>query len=122
MLCVVWYGCKDVSDEYAASTMRAESSALMMEIAGRFETFLHQHHSYNPQKIIPSFSAARGTAQQWRSVFLQETIVNSVEIPTRCSFVMEFIIPKFCFIKAQYVSSGAPLIIRSPKLYLQPLV
>ena len=44
----------------------------------------------------------------------------SVEIPTRCSFVIEFIIPKF--LKAQHVSSGTPLIIRSSKLYLQPLV
>jgi hypothetical protein len=33
---------------------------------------------------------------------------------------MEFIIPKF--LKAQHVSSGTPLIIRSCKLYLQPLV
>ena len=45
----------------------------------------------------------------------------SVEIPTRCSFVIEFIIPEF-FLKAQHVSSGRPLIIRSSKLYLQPLV
>jgi len=44
----------------------------------------------------------------------------SVEIPTRCSFVIEFIIPEF--LKAQHVSSGTPLIIRSSKLYLQPLV
>jgi len=44
----------------------------------------------------------------------------SVEIPTRCSFVIEFIIPKF--LKAQHVSSGTPLIIRSPKVYLHPLV
>ena len=44
----------------------------------------------------------------------------SVEIPTRCSFVIEFIISKF--LKAQHVSSGTPLIIRSSKLYLQPLV
>ena len=38
----------------------------------------------------------------------------SVEIPPRCSFVIEFIIPK-C-LKAQHVSSGTPLIIRSSKL------
>jgi len=37
----------------------------------------------------------------------------SVEIPTRCSFVIEFIIPKF--FKAQPVSSGSPLVIRSSK-------
>ena len=43
-----------------------------------------------------------------------------VEIPTRCSFVIEFIIPSL--LKAQHVSSGTPLIIRSSKLYLQPLV
>jgi len=34
--------------------------------------------------------------------------------------VILFIIPKL--LKAQYVSSGTPLIIRSYKLYLQPLV
>jgi hypothetical protein len=45
----------------------------------------------------------------------------SVEIPTRSSFIIEFIIPKF-FLKAQHISSGTPLIIRSSKLYLQPLV
>ena len=45
----------------------------------------------------------------------------SVEIPTGCSFVIEFIIPKF-FLKAHHVSSGTPLIIGSSKLYLQPLV
>ena len=39
----------------------------------------------------------------------------SVEIPTRCSFVIEFIIPKF-------FKGSTPLIIRSSKLYLQPLV
>ena len=39
----------------------------------------------------------------------------SVEIPTRCSFVIEFIIPKF--LQAQHISSGTPLIIRSSKLY-----
>jgi hypothetical protein len=44
----------------------------------------------------------------------------SVEIPTRCSLVIEFIIPKF--LKAQYVSSGTTLIIRSSRLYLQLLV
>jgi hypothetical protein len=57
---------------------------------------------------------------------------NSDEIPTRCSFVIELIIPKFfrsstrfafqSFLEAQHVSSGTPLIIRSSKLYLQPLV
>jgi len=45
----------------------------------------------------------------------------SVEIPTRCSFVIEFIIPKF-FEGSKHVSSGTSLIIRSTKLYLQPLV
>jgi len=45
----------------------------------------------------------------------------SVEIPTRCSFVIEFIIPKF-FKGSKHVSSGTPLIISSSKLYLQPLV
>jgi hypothetical protein len=44
----------------------------------------------------------------------------SVDIPTRCSFIIEFIIPSF--FKAQHVSSGTPFIIRSSKLYLQPLV
>jgi hypothetical protein len=44
----------------------------------------------------------------------------SIEIPTRCTFVIEFIIPKF--LKTQHVSSGTPLIIRSSKLYFQPLV
>jgi hypothetical protein len=47
-------------------------------------------------------------------------VPNSEEIPTRCSFVIEFIIPKF--LKAQHVSNGALLVIRSSKLYLQPLV
>ena len=46
----------------------------------------------------------------------------SVETPTRCSYVIEFIIPRFFFLNAQHVSSGTPLIIRSSKLYLQPLV
>ena len=41
----------------------------------------------------------------------------SVEIPTRCNFVIEFVIPKI--FKAQHVSSGTPLIIRNSKLYLQ---
>jgi hypothetical protein len=39
----------------------------------------------------------------------------SVEIPTRPSFLIEFIIPKF--LKAQHVSSGTSPIIRSSKLY-----
>jgi len=55
-------------------------------------------------------------------ILMDPCIVDySVEIPTRCSFVIEFIIPRF-FFNAQYVSSGTPLIIRSSKLYLQPLV
>jgi hypothetical protein len=33
----------------------------------------------------------------------------SVEIPTRCSFVIEFTIPSF-FFNAEHVSSGTPLI------------
>jgi hypothetical protein len=41
----------------------------------------------------------------------------SIEIPARCSFVIEFVIPKF--LKDQHVSSGPTLIIRSSKLYLQ---
>jgi hypothetical protein len=45
--------------------------------------------------------------------------IYSVEIPTRCSFVIEFIIPKL--LKAQHDSSSTLLIIRSSKLYLQPL-
>jgi hypothetical protein len=45
---------------------------------------------------------------------------DSVEIPTRCSFVIEFIIPKF--LKDEHVLSSTPLIIRSSKLYLVPLV
>jgi len=45
---------------------------------------------------------------------------DSVEIPTKCRFVVKFIIPKF--LKVQHVSSGTPLIIRSSKLYLQSLV
>jgi hypothetical protein len=54
-------------------------------------------------------------------MFMDPCIVDdSVETPTRCSFVIEFIIPKL--LKAQHVSSGTPLIIRSSKLYLQPLV
>ena len=54
-------------------------------------------------------------------IFMDPCIVDdSVEIPTRCSFVIEFIIPNL--LKAQHVSSGKPLIIRSSKLYLQPLV
>jgi len=36
----------------------------------------------------------------------------SVEIPTRCRSVIEFIIPRI-FLNAQHVSSGTPLIIRS---------
>jgi hypothetical protein len=55
-------------------------------------------------------------------ILMDPCIVDySVEIPTRCSFVIEFIIPKF-FLKARHVSSGTPVIIRSSKLYLQPLV
>lgn len=54
MLCVVWYGRKEVSDEYAASTMRADSSVMMMETADCFEA-LHQHHSYNPQNNNSQF-------------------------------------------------------------------
>jgi hypothetical protein len=45
---------------------------------------------------------------------------DSVEIPTRCSFVVELLFQSL--LKAQHVSSGTPLIIRSSKLYLQPLV
>jgi len=45
-------------------------------------------------------------------ILMDPCIVDySVEIPTRCSFVIEFIIPKF--LKAQHVSSGTTLIIRS---------
>jgi hypothetical protein len=44
----------------------------------------------------------------------------SVEIRTRCGFVIEFIIPRF--LNAHHVSSGTPLIIRSSRLYLQSLV
>ena len=72
-----------------------------------------------------NMSALRCTG--WRPVilileaFITPSVLNdSVEIPTRCRFVIEFIIPKF--LKAQHVSSGTPLIIRSSKLYLQPLV
>ena len=55
-------------------------------------------------------------------ILMDSCIVDySVEIPTRCSPIIEFIIPYF-FSKAQHVSSGTPLIIRSSKLYLQPLV
>ena len=58
----------------------------------------------------------------FRLVIMDPCIVDySVEIPTRCGFVIEFIIPTF-FLKAQHVSSGITLIIRSSKLYLQPLV
>jgi hypothetical protein len=63
----------------------------------------------------------------WRPVililvaFITPSVLNdSVEIPTRCRFVIEFIISKF--LKAQHVSSCTPLIIRSSKLYLQSLV
>jgi hypothetical protein len=45
---------------------------------------------------------------------------NSVEIPTKCSFVIELLFESL--LKAQHVSSGIPLIIRSSKLYLPPLV
>jgi hypothetical protein len=55
MLCKVWYGCKDASEENAASTMRAESSNLMMEAAGCFETFLRQYQRYNPQNNNSQF-------------------------------------------------------------------
>jgi hypothetical protein len=44
----------------------------------------------------------------------------TVEIPTRYRFVLEFIISNF--LKAQHVSNGTPLIIRSSELYLQRLV
>jgi hypothetical protein len=55
------------------------------------------------------------------SILMDPCIVDyPVEIPTICSFVIEFIISKF--LKTQHVSSGTPLIIRSSKLYLQPLV
>jgi hypothetical protein len=40
---------------------------------------------------------------------------DSVEIPTRCSFVIEFIIPKF--IEGSACFERQPLIIRSSKLY-----
>ena len=54
-------------------------------------------------------------------ILMDPCIVDySVEIPTRCSFVIEFIIPRF-FLNA-HVSSGTQLIIKSSKLYLQPLV
>jgi hypothetical protein len=49
------------------------------------------------------------------------TVDYSAEIPTRCSFVIEFIIPKF-FLETQHFSSGTPPIIRSSELYLLPLV
>jgi len=42
-----------------------------------------------------------------------EIFFHPVEIPTRCSFIIEFIIPNL--LKAQHVSSGTPLIIRSSK-------
>jgi len=45
---------------------------------------------------------------------------DSVEILTTCSFVIEFIFQSL--LKAQHVSSGTPLIIRSSKLYLQALI
>jgi hypothetical protein len=54
-------------------------------------------------------------------IFMDPCIVDdSVEIPTRCRFVIEFIIPMS--IEGQHVSSGTPLIIRSSKLHLQPLL
>jgi hypothetical protein len=53
-------------------------------------------------------------------ILMDPCIVDySLEIPTRCSFVIAIIIPKF--LKAQHVSSGTLFIIRSSKLYLQPL-
>ena len=52
---------------------------------------------------------------------LKYRLYSSVEIPTRCSFVIQFIIPRFS-LNAQHVSSGTPLIIGSSKLYSQPLV
>ena len=55
-------------------------------------------------------------------ILMDSCIVDySVEIPTRFCFVIEFIIPKFV-LNVQHVSSCKPLIIRSSKLYLQPLV
>jgi hypothetical protein len=55
-------------------------------------------------------------------ILMDPCIVDySVEIPTRCSFVIEFLIPKF-FLEIQHVSSDTPPIIRSSILYLQPLV
>jgi hypothetical protein len=52
------------------------------------------------------------------SILIDPCIVDySVEIPTRCSFVIEFIIPRV-FLNAQHVSNGTPLIIGSFKLYL----
>jgi len=46
--------------------------------------------------------------------------MKSVEITNKMQLVIEFITPSL--VKAQHVSSGTPLIIRSSKLYLQPLV
>jgi len=42
---------------------------------------------------------------------VKHNILCSAEIPKICNFVIEFIIPKF--LKAQHVSRGTPLIIRS---------
>jgi hypothetical protein len=49
-------------------------------------------------------------------ILMDPCIVDySIEIPARCSFVIEFIIPKF--IEAQRFLSGTLLTIRSTTLY-----
>jgi hypothetical protein len=94
---------------------------------------------------------------QVKALQVRKLLSGSVETPTRCSFVIEFI-PKFIegstyferhtahhqelqtviaasglythvvtgrcqgWVEHAFVSSGTPLIIRSSKLYLQPLV
>ena len=51
---------------------------------------------------------------------LTKCVDYSAEIPTRCSFVIEFIIAKF--FEGSTCFERHTAIIRSSKLYLQPLV
>jgi len=79
---------------------------LNMDILNVMEYQKYQHE-------LPLFLISYNTL-----ILMDPCIVDySVEIPTRCSFVIEFIIPRI-FLNAQHVSSDTPLIIRSFKLYL----
>ena len=61
------------------------------------------------------------TQLQLHLIFMDPCIVDdSVEIPTRCSFVIDLLFQSL--LNAQHVSGGTQLIIRSSKMCLQSLV